>query len=108
MSWLSKFWRRLVQRANAIWRDSIAPAVKDSWELFSNEFEQLAFDTVTKLAFTTMSGEQKFKDAVQVVLDEAKVKGWNIGTSAAQLLVQRAYVNYKASQNDLVLVAPEK
>ena len=107
MSWLSKFWRRLVQRANAVWRDNVAPAVKDSWELFSNEFEQLAFDTVTKLAVTTLTGEQKFKDAVTTVLDEAKAKGWNIGTSAVQLLVQRAYVNYKATNGDLTLNAPK-
>lgn len=107
MSWLSKWFRKLVQKANAVWRDSVAPAVKDSWELFSNEFEQLAFDTVTKLAVTTLSGDQKFKDAVKIVLDDAKSKGWNIGTSAVQLLVQRAYVNYKASNNDLVLSAPK-
>lgn len=107
MSWFSKFWRRLVQRANAVWRDNVAPAVKDSWELFSNEFEQLAFDTVTKLAVTTLTGDQKFKDAVKIVLEDAKSKGWVIGTSAVQLLVQRAYVNYKAASGDLTLSAPK-
>lgn len=107
MSWFSKFWRKLVQRANAVWRDNVAPAVKDSWELFSNEFEQLAFDTVTRLAVTTLSGDQKFKDAVKIVLDDAKAKGWTIGTSAVQLLVQRAYVNYKATAGDLTLSGPK-
>jgi hypothetical protein len=107
MSWFSKFWRKLVQRANAVWRDNVAPAVKDSWELFSNEFEQLAFDTVTRLAVTTLTGDQKFKDAVKIVLEDAKSKGWAIGTSAVQLLVQRAYVNYKAAGGDLTLSAPK-
>lgn len=106
MSWFSKWFRKIVQRANAIWRSDIAPAVQVAWEKFSDEFEVVAYDAVTKLALSQLSGSQKFEEAVKIVLQEVKNKGWVIGTSAVHLLVQRAYVNFKASKSDLVVKEP--
>jgi hypothetical protein len=100
MSWFSKWFRRVMQKANSIWRSDIAPAVQSAWEKFSNEFESLAYDTVTALALSQLTGSQKFDEAVKVVLAEAKKRGWEIGTSAVQLLVQRAYVNFKATTSE--------
>ena len=106
MSWFSKWFRNIRQRAENIWATDVAPAVKDSWELFSDQFSQIALDAVTKLAMSQLSGGQKFETAVKEVLKDAKTKGWNVGSSAVQLLVQRAYVNFKASNGDLTLDAP--
>jgi hypothetical protein len=106
MSWLSKWFRRVIQRANAIWRNDVAPAVQVAWEKFSNEFEAVAYDAVVKLSLTQLTGSQKFEEAVKTVFNEVKKKGWTIGTSAVHLLVQRAYVNYKASNDDLVVKEP--
>lgn len=106
MSWFSKWFRKVIQRANAIWRNDVAPAVQTAWEKFSNEFETLAYETVTKLALTQLTGSQKFEEAVKTVFEEAKAKGWTIGKSAVQLLVQRAYVNFKAVNDDLTVKEP--
>lgn len=106
MSWFSKWWNALVQRANEVWNTKVKPAVKEAWEQFSDEFADLAFDTVRDLALSTLSGQQKFDVAVKTVLDTAEKRGWQIGTSAVQLLVQRAYVNYKAESESLVVVPP--
>lgn len=106
MSWFSNWWKKLVQRANSVWRDDVAPAVKDAWEQFSDELGNIAFDAVSKLAVSQLTGAQKFDDAVKTVLTEAKNRGWAIGTSAVQLLVQRAYVNYKAKSGSLVIIPP--
>jgi hypothetical protein len=101
MSWFSKWFRKVIQRANTIWQDSVAPAVKAAWERFSNELEAIAFDAVSKLALTQLSGSQKFEEAAKAVIAEAKARGWVVATSAVHLLVQRAYVNYKASKGEL-------
>ncbi len=106
MSWFSKWFRRVIQRANAIWRNDVAPAVQVAWEKFSDEFEAVAYDAVTKLALTQLTGSQKFEEAVKEVVKEVQKKGWVIGTSAVHLLVQRAYVNYKAANEDLVVKEP--
>lgn len=108
MSWFSKWFRRVIQRANAIWRNDVAPAVQVAWEKFSDEFEAVAYEAVTKLAMTQLTGSQKFEEAAKAVLEEVKKKGWTIGTSAVHLLVQRAYVNYKAANDDLVVKEPAK
>jgi hypothetical protein len=108
MSWFSKWFRRVIQRANAIWRNDVAPAVQVAWEKFSDEFEAVAYEAVTKLAMTQLTGSQKFEEAAKAVLEEVKKKGWAIGTSAVHLLVQRAYVNYKAANDDLVVKEPAK
>lgn len=106
MSWFSTWFKNVRQKAANIWSTDVAPAVKDTWELFSDQFSQIALDAVTKLALSQLTGGQKFDAAVKEVLKEAKTKGWNVGTSAVQLLVQRAYVNLKASNGDLTLDAP--
>lgn len=106
MSWFSKWFRRVIQKANSIWRSDISLAVQTAWEKFSDEFETLAYEAVTRLALTQLTGAQKFDEAVKTVFDESKKKGWEIGRSAVQLLVQRAYVNFKASSQDLKVLPP--
>ena len=106
MSWFSKWFRKVIQRANAIWRNNVAPAVQVAWEKFSDEFEQIAYDAVTKLALTQLTGSQKFDEAVKEVVKEVQARGWQVGTSAVHLLVQRAYVNYKAEREDLLVKTP--
>lgn len=102
MSWFSKWFRKV----RTIWTRDVAPAVEEAWDSFEDQFGDFAYQAVSQLALTTLTGSQKFEEAVKQLGKEAKAKGWEIGSSVIQLAVQKAYVNYKASQGDLLLKPP--
>jgi len=102
MSWFSTWFRKVKK----IWTRDVAPAVEDAWDAFEAQFGEFAYTAVTKLALTTLTGHQKFEEAVKQLGKEAKAKGWEIGSSVVQLAVQKAYVNYKANEGDLLIKPP--
>lgn len=102
MSWFS----RLFRKVKTFWVREVAPAVDDAWDAFEGQFGEYAYQAVAKLALSTLTGEQKFDEAVKQLGKEAKSKGWEIGKSVMMLLVQKAYVNFKASNGTLDLTPP--
>ena len=102
MSWFSSFFKRV----KTFWTRDVAPAVDDAWNSFESQFGEYAYQAVAKLAITTLTGEQKFDEAVKQLGAEAKAKGWQIGKSVLMLLVQKAYVNFKATSGTLDLTPP--
>lgn len=102
MSWFSKWFRKV----RSIWTRDVAPAVEEAWDSFEDQFGDFAYQAVAQLALTTLTGSQKFDEAVKQLGKEAQKKGWEIGSSVVQLAVQKAYVNYKANQGDLLIKPP--
>jgi hypothetical protein len=102
MSWLSSWFRKVKNS----WIRNIKPIVADAIDSFESQFGDYAYQAVSKLAVTTLTGEQKFSEAVKQLGTEAKSKGWEIGKSVLMLLVQKAYVNFKASNDTLELKPP--
>ena len=102
MSWFSRFFRKV----KAFWIREVEPAVEEAWDSFEGQFGEFAYQAVAKLALTTLTVEQKFDEAVKQLGKEAKAKGWEIGKSVLMLLVQKAYVNYKATSGSLDLTPP--
>jgi hypothetical protein len=102
MSWFSNFFKRVKNS----WIRDVKPAVADAIDAFESQFGDFAYQAVTKLALTQLTGGQKFDEAVKQLGAEAKSKGWEIGKSVLMLLVQKAYVNFKASNETLDITAP--
>lgn len=102
MSWLSSFFRKVKNS----WIRNIKPVVAEAIDAFEDQFGEYAYQAVSKLALSTLTGEQKFDEAVKQLGKEAKNKGWEIGKSVLMLLVQKAYVNFKASNDNLDLKPP--
>ena len=102
MSWFSRF----LGRAKVFLARDVAPAVEDAWASFESQFTDFAYTAVSQLAFSTLSGQQKFDSAVKQLGNEAKSKGWTIGSSVLQLLIQKVFVNFKATNGTLDLTPP--
>jgi hypothetical protein len=102
MSWFS----RLLGRAKTVWIRDVKPAVADAIDAFEAQFGAYAYAAVSQLALSTLTGQQKFDEAVKQLGKEAKSKGWQIGESILRLLIQKAYVNFKASNDTLDLTPP--
>lgn len=102
MSWFSSFFKRVKNT----WIRDVKPAVSDAIDAFESQFGDYAYQAVSQLALSTLTGQQKFDEAVKQLGKEAKSKGWDIGKSVLMLLVQKAYVNFKASNDTLDLTPP--
>jgi len=102
MSWFSSFFKRVKNT----WIRDVKPAVADAIDTFESQFGDYAYQAVSQLALSTLTGQQKFDEAVKQLGKEAKSKGWEIGKSVLMLLVQKAFVNFKASNDTLDITPP--
>lgn len=76
------------------------------FKLFISTFEQAAVNAVIAEARKTISGEQKFENAVANVQAIVLAAGWKASQTALETLVQDAYTGWKASQGDHLVSAP--
>lgn len=105
MTWYNDIFSWLGDKLSALWSHAEPEAVK-VFKLFISTFEQNAIDAVVAEAQKTISGQEKFTNAVATVEGIVIAAGWKAGTTALQTLVQDAYTSFKASQGASLVTPP--
>lgn len=105
MTWFNDVFSWLGTHLSALWAQAEPEAVK-IFKLFVSTFEKEAVDAVVAEAQKTISGQEKFDNAVAVVSAIVVAAGWKASTTALETLIQDAYLSWKASQGASLVTPP--
>lgn len=92
---VGNFFKSLFSALLRIFKGFIQDAFDEASKLVIAEFKDFAVATVTLLAKTDLSSEEKRKEAFRQIKEELKKSGKDVGDSIINSLVELAYQYYK-------------
>lgn len=105
MSWFSKILNAVWSSLKAIWK-KISPEVENTFDKFLATFADIALEAVTKVALTSLTGNEKMAVVLKELSEKIKAAGWVAGETAIRTLIESVYAAYKVSNGDKLVAAP--